>query len=177
MTNHAKEQARAQYESIAQMVAALECDYDRLEELRDERSDWLAENPGRFIEPNDPRDGARWALAFPDEAEELAELSEAAGEYESLEDAERAIREDPLSVEVRTGWYPPGDDKPDPEEFQILLCTGGPAVRIRGELDQWAEPASARLQYQDWFTPWTDYLETDEATLLAFCREFYFGEH
>lgn len=66
-------------ESIAEMVTALECDYDRLEELRGERSDWLSENPGKYLDPNDPRAkaGAHWALAFPDESEELAELSAA----------------------------------------------------------------------------------------------------
>lgn len=35
----AEQNARGWYETIAQMVAALECDYDRLETLRDERAD------------------------------------------------------------------------------------------------------------------------------------------
>jgi hypothetical protein len=41
-----------------------------------------------------------------------------------------------------------------PSEFMILLCTGGPAVRIRGELDRYSEPEKPRIEYQDWFTPW-----------------------
>lgn len=42
--NRAEQQARAQVESIVSMVAALECDYDRLEELRDKAKEghWVA---------------------------------------------------------------------------------------------------------------------------------------
>src|SRR5882672_4168949 len=36
--NHAYAQAGAQLESIVEMVAAMECDYDRLHELRDKRT-------------------------------------------------------------------------------------------------------------------------------------------
>jgi hypothetical protein len=65
-----------------------------------------------------------------------------------------------------------------PEEFEILLCTGGPAVRIVGTLDQHNEPASARIEYQDWFTPWTPWRSraaNAEGILLAYCQTFYFG--
>ena len=107
-TTRAEDQAKAQYESICEMVAALECDYERLQ--------------------------------------------------------------------VRSGWRAPGDDAPEPEEFYILLCTGGPAVRIRGELDPRGEPTRAWIEYQDWFEPWKQYFDTDQATLLVYCRCFYFGE-
>ena len=43
MTNRtedrAEDQAAAQYSSIVEMLAAVECDYDRLAELRDEREE------------------------------------------------------------------------------------------------------------------------------------------
>src|SRR6185437_6570361 len=93
-------------ESLVEMVAALECDYDRLEELRQNKAEQFAGYIG--------------------EAEELAELEAAAGDCESREDAEQRIYEDPLSVEVRSGWYPYGDREcPHPsEEFCILLGTG-----------------------------------------------------
>jgi hypothetical protein len=42
-------------------------------------------------------------------------------------------------------------------EYRILLCTGGPAVQITGNLSSYNEPAAATLQHQDWFLPWTDY--------------------
>jgi len=93
------------------------------------------------------------------------------------EDAERRIQEDPLSVQVRSGWYTPGDAY-SPEEFEILLCTGGPAVRIIGDLDEYMQPARPRLQYQDWGTPWTEYFgaNLDREALLAYCQRFWFGE-
>jgi hypothetical protein len=170
-------------QSIAEMVAALECDYDRLEELREHRTEWIAENPGKFIDPNDTR--TNYALACPDEAEELAELVGAAGEsYEpnatadtNRDNARQHIEEDALSIEIRSGWYTPGEEF-EPEEFCILLSTGAPATRIIGELDEHRQPSRARLQAQDWFTPWTDYrgdaISSDD--LLTYCQQFYFGE-
>lgn len=92
------------------------------------------------------------------------------------DDAQQTIQEDALSVEVRSGWHTPGN-KPQIEEFTILLCTGGPAVRIIGELNEHMEPEKPRIQHQDWGTPWTDLPTTDddEAALLAYCQQFYFG--
>ncbi len=87
------------------------------------------------------------------------------------------IGEDPLSVEVRTGWHIPAEDD-KPTEYNILLCTSGPAVRIIGDLDQYSQPETAKLEYQGWSTPWTRYgnttSEEDEA-LLTYARQFYFG--
>ena len=91
--------------------------------------------------------------------------------------ARRHIEESPLSVEVRSGWYSPGGEPGAPEEYVILLGTGGPAARIRGELSEYGEPTSAVFEYQDWFKPWTEARLTDEeeATLLAWAQVFYFG--
>lgn len=125
MSKNAYEQAKAQFESIQEMVAALDTDDDTARER-----------------------------------------------------AEQEILEDPLEVSVRTGWYSPGEHQPAPEEFRILLCTGGPAVQIIGLLDGNNHPWEARLQYQDWFEPWTDYHLSDEDadTLLRYCQCFYFGD-
>ena len=103
------------------------------------------------------------------------------------DEAARVIHEDALSVEVRSGWCAPGGDDRDscrvPAEYKILLCTGGPAVQIIGKLSNCAEPESARIQYQDWFTPWTDWRgegvpdtasEIGE-TLLSYARCFYYA--
>lgn len=161
---------KSAYESIAEMVAALNCDYERLEELRNERD---SHNGGRDtdVEPD-------WATEYPDDAAELAELEADAGECKDQDDARQRIEEDPLSIQVRSGWYTPGSLSENlvPEEFEILLSTGGPAVRIIGDLDANGEPERARLQAQDWFTPWTDYLDVDQETLLTYCRCFLFGE-
>lgn len=176
------------YAAIAEMVAALECDYDRLEELRNKRetlSDAIARAETSYNEAEagsdeaeaKALDDARSMLEQWDEenGEELKELSDAAGDCKDRDEAEQRIQEDPLSVEVRGDWHTPGDSDSEPTEFRILLATGGPAVRIIGELNN-GEPSSARLQVQDWFTPWTDYLEADGEVLLTYCRCFCFGE-
>jgi hypothetical protein len=96
---------------------------------------------------------------------------------EAREEAEQTIQEDPLSVRVRSGWHNPGE-KASNEEFEILLCTGGPAVRIIGELSEHNEPERAKIEFQDWFTSWMDYpLDSEEEEdVLTYCRSFYFGE-
>lgn len=128
-----KEVGRNALASLREMVAALECDYDRLETLRAEE-------------------------ASEEDAIEIRELEAMAGECESREDAEEAICEDPLSIEYRSGWT---TDKSEmqAEEVKILLTTGGPAVQILVELDNNSEPHRAYMQVQDWGTPWTDYYE------------------
>lgn len=153
--NGSRDQAAAQLSSISRMLAALNCDYDRLAELREDRADLTEE-----------------------ESEELAELEQAAGGCEDRDDAEQRIQEDPLTVEVRSAWYSPGDsDGQQPSEFQILLCTGGPAVRIIGELDEYGQPSRAWLEHQDWGTPWTHYYESgSNDVLVEYASQFYFGE-
>lgn len=204
--DHGKSQAKAQYESISEMVAALDLDWDRLEELREERDDLqkavgdateAAERPGDWTNEQEavyrtdyydkhgemPPDTAgalreaRDALKKWEEenAAELAELEEAADGYDDADDARQRIQDDALSVEVRSGWGSPGATL-QAEEFCILLCTGGPAVQIRGELNEHGEPSRAWMEYQDWGTPWTQYFDTDQDVLLSYCRCFYFGE-
>lgn len=96
---------------------------------------------------------------------------------EAREAAETRIREDALSVEVRSGWYTPGRTKAEAEEFTILLCTGGPACRIIGDLGAYNAPENARIKYKDWFTEWENYpLDSDEEeAVLEYCRQFYYG--
>lgn len=158
MTNTAENQAAAQAAGIRNMLAAVAVDYDRLEELRDE-----------YDALEDPRD---WS-----DAAEYDELREAAGDCASEDEARDRIQEDPLSVQVRSGWYSPGETDQQPEEFEILLCTGGPAVRIMGDLNSFGQPTRAYLQYQDWGTPWTNYYEPGLGdTLVEYASHFYFGE-
>jgi len=93
--------------------------------------------------------------------------------------ARQTIQDDALSVEVRTDWHGVGAvEACKPTHYKILLCWGGPAVQIIGTLDESNQPDSARLQYQDWFTEWTDYPLTDaeEERLLKYAQQFYFDE-
>ena len=119
---------------------------------------------------------------------ELIQAYHKAGEAEDSDAQDEAIRrieENILSLEVREGWHNPSQTyEGGPVEFQILLCTGGPAVRIIGDLDGNNEPCNVQLQYQDWGTPWTEYFldldskagETpEEDDLTDYCRTFCFA--
>ena len=111
--------------------------------------------------------------------EALTEASEAE-DWTAHEEALTVIQEDPLSVEVRSEWYSPGDrDNGGISEFRILLCWGGPSVQIIGELDDCNQPCEAKLQFQDWFIGWADYSPEDahaDEILLDYCQQFYFGD-
>lgn len=130
---------------------------------------------------------------------------------EDAVDARERITESALSVEVRSPWYAPGEGVRRmgtdsvyplaPAEYCILLSTGGPALRLMGDLSEHGEPESARLEAQDWGTPRTeirigdlaerltgnrydklgidDMVKAGDAVreyLLDFARQFYFGE-
>lgn len=142
------------YDAIAEMVAAAQVDYERLQELLDRQE-------------ADRLDDA--------DTEELNKLIAAAGDCTSEEDAWQRIDEDPLEIEVG-GWWSQGF-KPEASEYRILLTTGGPAVRIVGGLDD-GQPRTAALEVQDWGKPWTEF-RTDregEEVLLTYARRFYFGD-
>lgn len=174
--NHGLDQAKAKAESIAAMVAAINCDYDRLQELRDEREalENAIESMGNdsVIEPPE-LEAIRELLNWDNEnAEELAALEIEAGECADQDEARENVQNDPLSVEVRSGWDIVGGDL-SAAEFRIVLCTGGPHVEIRGELSN-GTPSRAWMMYQDWGTPLTQYFDFEGSTLLAYCQEFYF---
>lgn len=97
---------------------------------------------------------------------------------ESEDEARDVILNDPLSCLVREDWHEVGADDIVLEEYELLLCTGGPAVRVTGKLGSGFEPVSASIQYQDWGTPWTEYRLTsdEEETVLTYARCFYYGE-
>lgn len=184
--SHAERNANAWLETIHEYAAALDVDRDRLEELREERDGYTFDEVVNAA-PDGPgykNDLEAWAGENPEDAAELAELEAAVtidGE-ELDEDALRErIEESPLSVEVRSAWHTPGEAPEYPAEsgeYMILLSTGGPALRIVGDLDHYCQPTSARLEYQDWFTPWTERICTgdDHDALLKYVGCFYFGE-
>lgn len=163
--NYAKQQAISQVQSIVGLIAAYNCDYDRLEELRDERSEWMDDNAN---------DAALWAQAHPDEAEELDELKAQAGECESQEDAEEAIHETPLSIEVRSAWTTLDEGPLTPAEYRIVLCTGGPHVELVGDLDTNGEPERVRVLYKDWDCH-GELFDFDREAVLEYAQMFYFG--
>ena len=96
-------------------------------------------------------------------------------------------QDEALSVEFRSGWSS-NLESMEPEEFKILLSTGGPACQIIGKLDQYKQPTDIEIQYQDWGTPWeplqlnstyadeSPNITSDYEALEWFCNCFYFGE-
>lgn len=106
---NAQQQAKVQVSSIVDMIRAIECDFDRLEEQADQD----------------------------------------------------AIYETPLSVEVRSGWRPVGEDAGEPEEFRIVLCTGGPHVELTGDIG-----GTVRVVFQDWDESGEYHPDADERSAL-----------
>jgi len=94
----------------------------------------------------------------------------------------KMVLEDALEVKVKSDWHSLGED-PELGEYMILLCTGGPAVRIVGDLEG-DQPMTAKLQSQGWFTPWTDYgmeyghsISTEDTeALLWYAEQFYWEQ-
>jgi hypothetical protein len=93
--------------------------------------------------------------------------------FKWVDDIDQKLREMPLSVLVRGPWRVPGTPGDDSGEYQILLATGGPAVRVVGEMEEYGGAISAKMQYQDWGTPWTDLDDQEESILIAFADYFY----
>lgn len=168
-------EAEAQYSSIVKAVAALNCDYDRLQELRDAHSD-MAYEVVTWHPETDEHKAAQKELAQWDakNAEELAALEEEANGCKDRDEAEERIRDEALSIEVRSGWASPGDVL-NCWEYRVDICMGGPAVRICGDLGGVNQPTTARLEYQDFSTPWTEYSEADQDVLLEYVGVLYFG--
>lgn len=153
----AESQAKAQLESIIDMVKRLEHCRDCTEEGCDLTDAEIYAGINLFYKKGDKAS------------------EEDRKQYHDEDEARQAISEDPLSVQVRSGWADSPEEM-EAEEYEILLCTGGPACRIVGELDQ-GEPDSARIEYQDWFTPWGyhDTSSEEDKALLTYARQFYFG--
>jgi hypothetical protein len=95
---------------------------------------------------------------------------------EAYETVRQEILESPLEIAVRSSWQTLGADL-KPAEFYILLSTGGPALRIRGELGHLFNcPENCRLEYQDWRTSWQEFSGADSAILDSYAAQFCFGD-
>ena len=116
--------------------------------------------------------------------------AESDGDYTREDEIREQAQDEALSVEFRSGWSS-NPEEMKPEEFKILLSTGGPACQIVGKIDYGScEPIDIEIQYQDWGTPWEPlqlnsvYAETkilnitsDYEALEWFCNCFYFGKY
>lgn len=111
------------------------------------------------------------------QVDSIVEMVRAMDRETDEDSARERIQEDALSVEVRSGWTTCGEEL-KAEEFMILLCTGGPACRLRGELNGHNEPCRVFVEHQDWGTPWTEYYPGRKAldACLRYAQQFFFGE-
>jgi hypothetical protein len=110
--------------------------------------------------------------------EETAEVD--GEEFTDSDEVRVRAQESVLEVQVRGSWHAPGETDGDQEtEYYILLSTGGPALRLYGDLNSGQPSGRPRMQHQDWGTPWTDIEpESDEWSDAVdwFVNCFYFGE-
>ena len=149
--NWAEEIGRNAFAAIAEMVDAASADWEQLEHLRDCEPDELDEF----------------------EREQLRDLEAEVGDCEDQGDAEQRILDDPLSVGLG-GWWETGTE-PEAQEYRVLLTTGGPAVRIVGDIGLHGGAESAAMEVQDWGKPWTTY-PCDQSILLEYVSRLYLGE-
>lgn len=138
----ARNQAITQMQYIEDLLGALNMDWEFLEDLRDHCED--------------------------EDLATLEELTEQAADCDSRDEALERLEENPLEIQFRSDWES-NQDELSPHEFAILLCTGGPAVRIRGYMDDHGNPSNAWVEYQDWGTPWTE-LGHYQSTALEYAQ-------
>lgn len=200
-----KERAAKEWTSGLNREACLKAlgldEADQPHYVRDAGGEYLAEDGGRtpasdeakeFDDQEDAEDACERetdlaVIVDPDErsieelreaiVEAIVEDDEEPDGFEWDEDeARERVLDDALEVQVRGGWRGVGEkDDDEAEEFSILLTTGGPAVRIMGELSD-GQPTRAWLEVQDWGTPWTEHFEEGAGEVLleyasAFCFE------
>jgi len=114
--------------------------------------------------------------------------AESDDDYTREDEIREQAQDEALSFEFRSGWTS-NPEEMKPEEFKILLSTGGPACQIVGKIDYGScEPIDIEIQYQDWFTPWeplqlnctyadrSPNITSDYEALEWFCNCFYFGQ-
>jgi len=106
-------------------------------------------------------------------------------DYDKQDELREQAIEEALSIEFKSGWTSNFENM-KPEEFRILLSTGGPACQIVGRLD-YENPFDIEIQYQDWGTPWeplqlnstyadkSPNITSDYKALEWFCNCFYLG--
>ena len=142
MNDTARDQAITQMQYIEDLLSAYRMDWEFLEDLKDHCEE--------------------------EDIDTLNELTEQAAGCSDADEALERLEENPLEILYRSYWESHKDDL-TPHEFSILLCTGGPAVRVRGYLDSNGNPSNAWVEYQDWGTSWTE-LPLYQSTALEYAQ-------
>ncbi len=179
MSDNARDKAIIQVESVVSMVRALQVDFDRLEELREEFDSFEGKEKeaailGKMEYTSDVTTNVGNELIYAyDLGRELAEMEEAAGDCSDEEEARERIQDDPISIEFRSDWCSYGDEM-TPSEARIVLCTGGPHVEILCDLDR-GQPSRPRVIYKDWGTS-GELFDFDHDVVTTYLEQLYFGE-
>jgi hypothetical protein len=87
-----------------------------------------------------------------------------------LDEAFERIQEDALSVRY---FGERVDGVWSIDKVEILVTTGGPAVRVMCDIDD-NEPVNCWLEVQDWGKPWSQYY-CDRDVLLQYCETILGG--
>lgn len=169
--SHSEEQARAWIKAIRTMVRKLDPETAAIDELaklsRSDMINFLDNNDVEF-DPELTDDAIRKIIS-----DGVEDGTITPDYFEHDEDKARdEIMEHPLSVEYRSGWVTPGSEM-KPEEFCITLCTGGPEVRIIGDICN-GSPDSERIEHRGWGTPWAAISTTsdDDDIIRQYCQQF-----
>lgn len=93
-------------------------------------------------------------------------------EAEEEEELLETMRQYPAGYAVRSAWTQIGEEL-EAAEYCLTICGGGPAVRITGSIGLDGDAITARLEYADWDTTWTELrvVYDDELTLLWFAQQ------
>lgn len=118
---------------------------------------------------------AAWLETIKDHISRLKVACRPDAPVESYELLREEIQEAPLCLSVRSLWTDLGAAL-RPEQFCILLSTGGPGLRIVGDLGTFGCPENSCMEWQDWGTPWTPYAPAESALLDAWAAQFYWGD-
>lgn len=183
--SRAEQQAIAQVDSIVDLVRRLDRNTSAEDFVKGLSDDEAISLWGRYNGPSD--DSVAEGEAGREDIGEVREnlVEHIAGQmlnpedysfqYNFDEDSDEArdqIMDDPLEITYRTGWLNhsevcDGIDKGNIEECCVLLCTGGPAVRILCDVDHRGTLSRPCVQYQDWGTSWTDLLSLNREQRAA----------
>lgn len=120
---------------------------------------------------------------------EAYEAAYEADDYDKIEEIQDEVQQEALGLAWRCAeWQEVGDTDFKPDQGVITLTCGGPALQLIVGLED-GEPIDAELQYQDWWTSWTNLtygcyegndviIDHDKGhdALRWFASQFYWGE-
>lgn len=157
--NYAKENTEAAYYEILCLLEAVNCDFDRLNDIT-YQGELLAESEETVQE----------LLEWDNENHvELDELINKSFGCTSRDEALERLTESAAELLVRSYWMAPVG-RLEVGEYMIVLFGGVPTRRIVGKLED-RQVLSAKLEYLS--GEWVELLGTDESRLIEYAGFFF----